>query len=252
MFRFIPPDVRCRLLIVLTFACVSITSSNSLLADFTSQPFNPLQPGSDIERSDTTGATSPRRIADDFQLSQSALPVNNSLWVTWYGSMNINDPEPVLGFRLEFYDAAGQVPGSLKWATQVNVRGQALTHNPNAPNHQFYRYMADIPVLRPLEANTDYWLSIYDIDSRTNNSSPSNLWHWSATYPSVISPPTEFIAESTTLGQPANFRLIQRIDRAFRIEVHAVPEPGSILMLAVCGLGIIRYRRVNQTINFKN
>ena len=210
-------------------------------------------------------------IADNFTLSEGYDPDNNVLVLNWWGALNT----PVdgignrfLDFNIYLYEATApgsgtpQTTASAAWSLNDVFGSSSISQPPSGYGLTAFQYNA---VLEggglELQAGREYWISIVDWDGNTAPGGINERWQWAASN-TASNEDGYWIRNSLALNSNWGFKASQfpgsppvaSNGRAFRLEVANVPEPGSLLFMAltVCfGLGH-RYRnRHIQTQFFK-
>ena len=179
---------------------------------------------------------------------------SHDLRVTWYGSVESGDT--LDQFAIRFYTANGAVPSQgAFYATQMSPTLNFLqTRN----GRDIYEYVAEIGAPN-LDSGSDYFLSIYAFGTQTdpgadvNNPFPGgnpedpdpNAFQWLQATDVLAGEEAfrEFPLTSTSWISTTD----DSIGRAFSLETIAdpnpVPEPGSIALLSVVGIGAYGRRR---------
>ncbi|MFN0195665.1 MAG: PEP-CTERM sorting domain-containing protein, partial [Planctomycetaceae bacterium] len=188
--------------------------------------------------SDTLFAEFPnwQRVADDFLLPSDAVLHR----IVWWGFHNMN-VQPVANedFRIRVYDQrpSDLLPGSVLYE-------QSFTSVPRTWTGQFvlvsgapqeFRYEVDLPFPLSLPTTSSLWLEIVQVGDETTR------FRWENSNFSLPQNGKAFINSLTANMDWENTFPTGTTNAAFQL-IGQVPEPGSITLLAVTGVAVIRRR----------
>jgi hypothetical protein len=159
--------------------------------------------------------------ADNFALSQSALLET----VHWWGAYANNDVRAD-SFTLRLF---GDSAGNPALTPLVEVAALNLTRTPtnllDNLGDSIYEYQATLPVPALLDGGTSYYLSI------VNNTPPGGVWDWVGSGPGTHWARQDDGSAWTISSGTTGF--------AFELLGTPVPEPSTILVVAIFAAGLI-------------
>ena len=172
--------------------------------------------------------------ADDFECN-SPLPVHD---VHWWGSYWAGqDPQPIDGFVIRFFDDAGGLPGPKVYEQYITGPSNETFYGFSPyDNTNVYQYDCVLPEPFDQVPGRIYWLSV-SVDQGWDDT-PYWGWHTSA---------ADFLSDAMQAEQPEPWAWNPIIDEDFAFELTVVPEPSTVVSLvlaaAIGGLMLLRRRK---------
>lgn len=170
----------------------------------------------------------PVQRADDFELSPGQTTINTVKWFGRYGFLGDNLADDDFSIRI-FEHGEGPAPTPLIELQQ----GVDFSLTRNVASDPFYFEYSATGLDVTLGAFSTYWLSIVD-----DTTGDADDFFWGATFDDGNS--IDRLTEGAAWTGDGN-------TMAFTLEADdltAIPEPSSLALLCVCGLGL--FRRVRQ------
>ncbi len=211
---------------LVAFNTIALAAEQNVLVDH--QPTRRGGPAADTDFINMSGHESWQLLADDFSLSATTAIGRVTAW----GFYNLDNPPSTETMRIRFYDSrpGDGFPGNVLYEQQFSsfsriATGQIVFDNDGL--REFF-YTFDLPVPVILDASTQYWLELVQLNDVTT------AFRWESSSSGN---------RSLVFEHPAfpDWTLASGSDVAFQL--FAVPEPTSLVLISLSLLQMVSARR---------
>jgi PEP-CTERM motif len=168
-----------------------------------------------------------QQVADNFQLTSSA-SLSDLRWAGFYGAAGVPGSSTTVSFTVRLFTGT-TVPASVPFYSQL-IAATCTNIGSGSLNDPLYQFNATLPTPVSLSGGQTYWLSVLDSDTATTFD-----FRWLDT--SQIFDDLSAFRD----GDAGTWSAQQDGDYAFSLA--AVPEPSTIALLVLGGIGLLTRRR---------